>query len=456
VIPSLVLLLATSSSAQDKPCDGTYQNETLIADLDAVDEALRTFDTDGARELLSGAHRRLLCLDERADPEGIARLSRQLALTFFFDQDEDAMRRWSMLSRELAPDLPWYADMAEDYPFRALFSGFEIAAPAGPDASLIPPKNGGIFWNGRYVDTVEAPMEMPALIQVADKKGQWIQAWWQDGSAWPESVLGPPGPPLKSPKWLTEATPDPRHGEHAGRPLFSEPEEAVAAVEEAPAEPAETEEPALAEPSTEPADSTDAVAAPRAPAPQAKEAPTYSEAEIAAARDEAEAGAYRDPFEDARRRAIRREFFSSVATNDAGDTVTINTEVVTFKRDRSGGEPVTYEIFDYWKRDAGAWEPAEAVAAGQADTDYLQDWIDGRPPPNSSQRPVVWVSFAAATAYCDTFGLALPDAAELPVGTELKWEWRLDGDQPARVNAKGKRVGTESSASREDTGFRCK
>ena len=451
MIPSLVLLLATSSAAQDKPCDGTYQNETLLADLDAVDEALHTLDTEGARELLSGAHRRLLCLDERADPAGIARLSRQLALTFFFDQDEDAMRRWSMLSRALAPDLPWYADMAEDYPFRTLFNEFEIAEAAGPDASLLPPKNGGLFWNGRYTDSVEAPMEMPALVQVADKKGVWIQAWWQDGSAWPEGLLGPPGIPPKAPKWLVEAPSDPRHAEHAGRPLFSAPEDTGAATED-------DEIAAVAEVEVlEEVDEVEAVEEAETPAPpETPVAPTYSDAEIEAAQAEDATGAYRDPFEDARRRAIRREFFSSVATNDAGDTVTINTEVVTFKRDRSGGEPITYEIFDYWKRDVPEWESPAAVAAGHADSGYLQDWIESRPPPNTSRLPIVWVSFAAAQAYCETFGLDLPDASETTVGEDLKWEWRTDDGQPARVNSKGKIVSTPSDAARQDTGFRCR
>jgi len=409
------LFLASPSFAQEEVCPGPYTNELLLADLDAIDDTFRAFDPDGARTRLSTAHRMLLCLEERADPVGIARLSRQLALTFFFDQDEDAMRRWSMLSRKLAPDLPWHADLGADHPFRAQFSAFEIAEMAGPEKSLLPPKSGGVFWNGAYVDKPSAPMEMPALVQLADKKGEWIEAWWQDGSAWPEHVLGEPGATPKAPKWLTEITPDTRHAEKAALPLFSEAE--VAAAEVIEPEPAE---------------------------------PAFTQEEIAAAKTEVAAGDYRDPFEDARRRAIRREHYQSTGTNDAGDQVTISTEVVTFRKDRSGGKPVTYEVLDYWSRDAKEWAPGT-----HADSGYLKDWVDSRPPPNASKKPVVWVSFEAAVAYCASYGLTLPPAASPGVGDDPKWEWRLEGGAAVRVNAKGKAQETDRTEVHEDTGFRC-
>ena len=417
-----MLVLAGVGYAQDMPCEGPYKNETLVTELDAIDEAFRAFKPDEARRLLSATHRNLICLDERADPLGIARLGRQLALTFFFDQDEDAMRRWSMMSRKLAPELPWYADMGEDHPFRSQFNEFEIADMAGPDATLIPPKNGGVFWNGSFVDQPQAPMEMPALVQLADKGGLWIETWWQDGSAWPERVLGEPGDAPKTPKWLNDAVSDARHAEHAALPLFTTPEAAeVASI------PAET----AAEPSA------------------------YSEEEVVAAEAQDDAGSYRDPFEDARRRAIRRVHYQSTSTNESGDNVTINTEVVTFRRDRSGGKPVTYEIFDYWTRDATDWAHGAALSVDRAEAGYLQDWIDARPPPNTSRMPLVWVSFAAAQAYCESYGLSIPPVAAPPVDAALKWEWRLDGAQATRVNAKGKVQATEPGAVHEDTGFRC-
>jgi hypothetical protein len=413
LIAFAAMFLVSVSFAQELACEGPYTNEILLTELDGIDDAFRSFDPKRARKLLSTTHRKLLCLDERADPLGLARLSRQLALTFFFDQDEDAMRRWSMMSRKLAPDLPWHADMGTDHPFRAQFSEFEIAEMAGPKKSLIPPKSGGVFWNGSYVDEPKAPMEMPALVQLVDKKGKWIAAWWQDGSAWPQHMLGEPGAVLKAPKWLTDPVSDPRHAENAARALFSE----VAEVE-------------VPEPAAEPLE------------------PVYN-AEEAAANSDDPTGGYRDPFEDARRRAIRRERYVSSTTNEAGDHVTINTEVVTFRTDRSGGKPITYEIFDYWSRNATEWAPGT-----HADSDYLRDWVDSRPPPNTSKKPLVWVSFEAAEAYCDSFGLGLPPVRS-EVGDEPKWEWRLEGQQPVRVNARGKAVETGRTEVREDTGFRC-
>jgi hypothetical protein len=405
---ALLGFLTVNSFAQEEVCGESYNNERLLGDLDAIDASFRVFDRDDARDRLTGAHRSLLCLNERVDSLAMARLSRQLALTFFFDQDEDAMRRWSMLSRHLEPDLPWYADMAEDHPFRVQSEGAKIPDKAGPDSSLVPPKRGGVFWNGQFVDSVQAPMEMPALVQTADKDGVWIRAWWQDGSAWPEHVLGPPGNTPSEPKWLEPASPDQRHVAHASQPLFSD----------APTPP------------------------PAAPA----KPKTYTEAEIVAAKVESTTGEYRDPFQEARRRAIRRESYETVSTNDDGDQVTVKTEVITYRRDRSGGQPVTYEIFGYWMRDGQSWVPRDGA---------LRDWVDERPPPNASRLPVVWVSAEAALAYCGSFGLDLATIGGPAVEDPLKFEWRSKDGLPVLLNAKGKTQSAEPTAMRDDTGFRC-
>ena len=179
----------------------------------------------------------------------------------------------------------------------------------------------------------------------------------------------------------------------------------------------------------------------------------YTEAEIAAAQLDDVGGTYRDPFEDARRRAIRRETYARSSINDAGDTLTVKTEVVTFKRDRSSGLPITYEVFDDWIRDTPSWSRDAALAAGRVDPRYLGDWVDARPPPNTSRSPLVWVSASAAVAYCESFGLALNSDAE--VEPPLKWELRLREGRPVRVNAKGKSVPVDRADAWGDTGFRC-
>jgi hypothetical protein len=394
-------------------CEGAYDNAQLLTDLNQVDDAFRAFDPVAARNQLSATHRALLCIEEPVDPHGMARMSRQLALAFFLDQDEEAMRRWTILSRHLAPDLPWYADMEAEHPFRLAYTAVAMPTTNSPDAALLPPKGGAFFSNGRYVDQPSARIEMPAFIQVADKKKDWVRRWWQDGSAWPDHALGPAGPAPKAPKWIVSTPIDPTHAENAGKNLFSSDDVPVVAVQEK----------------------------------------AYTEAEIAAAQQDDTVGTYRDPFEDARRRAIRRETFERSGTNSAGDEVTVKTEVVTYKRERSGGQPVTYEIFDYWTRDHPTWSRAAASGKGSVAEGYLQDWVDARPPPNTSRSPLVWVSVSAAEAYCASFGLALNSTAT--VEAPLKWELRRRDGKPVRVNAKGKTVTVEPDAVWDDTGFRC-
>jgi len=413
----IFLALLATASAQEEACPGAYVNDNFVTDLDAVDDAFRAFDLDGARAQLSAAHRNLLCIEERADPSGIARMSRQLALAFFLDQDIEALTRWAILSRELQPDLPWYADMDSEHPFRVQFQQVEMPERAGPAAALVPPKKGGYFWNGRFTADPQLPIEMPGLVQAADKSGAWIKVWWQDGSAWPDHTLGPVGPAPAAPRWLTEPTSDPRHAARARQGLFSEAEAPV-------------EEPRTAE-------------------------PAYSDSEIASAKQEDVAGTYRDPFEDARRRAIRREYFETTSTNESGDQVTVKTEVVTYKRDRSAGQPITYEIFYYWLRDNGSWEAGAAVDAGMAVAGYLGDWQGGKPPPNTSRSPLVWVSQAAAESYCGSYGVPLAAAEGPPIHDDLKWEWRASAGKAVRVNAKGKINEADPGDVFEDTGFRC-
>jgi formylglycine-generating enzyme required for sulfatase activity len=89
---------------------------------------------------------------------------------------------------------------------------------------------------------------------------------------------------------------------------------------------------------------------------------------------------------------------------------------------------VTHRLYRRFVRERPRWAPSnrdELVAGGLATTDYLRDWEDGLST-DQSTRPVRFVSYHAAVAFCDwlteQFPLSLTGfEARLP--TEAEWEW---------------------------------
>src|SRR5688572_25153939 len=103
--------------AQDTPC-APYSHTWWSRAMDDADAALAQGDVESARRVLGEAHHSLLCLDAIADPALMSRFDRQLGLTFFFDQDEDAVRRWGLASRYADAGAPWPEMLGEGHPYR--------------------------------------------------------------------------------------------------------------------------------------------------------------------------------------------------------------------------------------------------------------------------------------------------------------------------------------------------
>jgi hypothetical protein len=258
-VPILLIGLAAvhvpGAHAQTEVCSSTYTHDRFFGDMNEVDGFLDDLDIKGAKRKLSDTRTSLRCIDQIVQPTYLARFGRQMALIFFFDQDEDATRRWGLLSRYSDSSYPWSTEHPSDHPFRDQVETSDDPILGGPSsASLAPPKKGGVFMNGHLLTRPEAPAEVPVFMQVADKKGVVIASFWQDGARFPDVVLGPPGPEPVPPKWWEGPTPAP----------------AVASVE--PDEPTPREEPrAEPEPREEPRAEPEPREEPRAePEPQEK------------------------------------------------------------------------------------------------------------------------------------------------------------------------------------------
>lgn len=196
--------LTTDAYAQDQ-CMTDYTHEQWRTDMDRVDEQLAEFDLDETRILVDKIWRNVGCLETLVRPGHLARFGRQRALLSFFNQDEDAAVKWGLAARYTAPDYPWA--LPEDHPFRAMVTETEDRVMGGIDgATLVVPRKGAAFINGRPLLEPKAPAEVPHLIQVTDKKGHVISTWWQDGAAFPNDFIGPEGPPLEVPDWYVPVT----------------------------------------------------------------------------------------------------------------------------------------------------------------------------------------------------------------------------------------------------------
>jgi formylglycine-generating enzyme required for sulfatase activity len=85
---------------------------------------------------------------------------------------------------------------------------------------------------------------------------------------------------------------------------------------------------------------------------------------------------------------------------------------------RLAASDVTNAEFLAFVRADRSWS-ADSLPPGRHNGRYLEHWIDGAPAPGEERRPVTFVTWQAAVAYCDWRGARLP--------TEAEWEWAAAG-----------------------------
>jgi hypothetical protein len=200
VLPLLALL--GTAQARDPSCPDltVAQLEGLI---EQVDLAYLNLDMRQANALLAAAEPRVPCILEIVPTSVVAAFALRRSYSLALELDPSEAKRWARLAKALEPSLPWPAYIPSDHEIRDLIADEEPAQkiPVRAKGLAVPP-GGGVFLDGRFLDKPEAETAIPHLLQVGDVNGELVVATWQDGTAFPEEILGPPtaSPPVL-PEW---------------------------------------------------------------------------------------------------------------------------------------------------------------------------------------------------------------------------------------------------------------
>lgn len=193
------MILVALQLALGAPCE-PYAHEDWRTDMDQVDADLGALALTDARQKLGMMQARVRCLNAIARPDHLARLSRQTALVFWFSQDLDSMEQWALASKASAT-LPWPDGLAA-HPFAADFDALTLPDPISLEGrGLAAPDKGAVFANGDLLALPAARPSVPTFIQVTDKRGNLVQAFWQDGAAFPDRLLNDDPTPIRQPRW---------------------------------------------------------------------------------------------------------------------------------------------------------------------------------------------------------------------------------------------------------------
>lgn len=177
------------------------------AGLDAaLADATRAFDEGDLPTLartMNALASSMPCLDSVPDRTALARFARLMGMVAFYGQEEELSVRWGIAARLIDPKLGWR--LVDDHPYRELIE--EAALPPlgrAEGSQLVPPPNGAVFVDGALALEPTAHAEVTHFVQLLDKSGAVVEAWWQDGSVFPERVLAPGEGPYRSPAWYVD------------------------------------------------------------------------------------------------------------------------------------------------------------------------------------------------------------------------------------------------------------
>ncbi|MEN0068445.1 MAG: hypothetical protein AAGA48_40365 [Myxococcota bacterium] len=183
------MLLVSVAGAE--PCEVLIDAEAWRWQLQRAAEQLSGRNIAGGQATLNSAKNRATCLATRADPADLALLARLEAVSAFFKQELDQVDDWSKLAAITAPMSEYPGWLNAQHPVRSYLDRPPPGWSGWPEQSVAAPKKGGVFLNGVWLDRPLFPTSTPCLIQILNKSGERVDAWWQHGAAAPPGQLEP-------------------------------------------------------------------------------------------------------------------------------------------------------------------------------------------------------------------------------------------------------------------------
>lgn len=189
--PGVLVITLSLALAQEEACVPT-PSTALQGLLEKAEESLDSMDTEGAATALDAAAESARCLDQPIARPLLARLAWDRAEWAAADMDTEGAWSWIRLAQDAGASEP--ADrVPETHPLRRVFAEPEADVPiSGPTGvKLHAPKKGSIYADGTRLEAPAVRVSTPHLVQVFDKDSTPYLGVWQQGPAFPATLLTP-------------------------------------------------------------------------------------------------------------------------------------------------------------------------------------------------------------------------------------------------------------------------
>ena len=162
-----------------------YSLQDFRDQMAAMEKAFEDFDLNEARYQAETAEKYARCINEPVTPEDVARFAIDRAQMYYFDSKTDSAAEWMLVALTATGGrLP--EEIGEEHPLRLVLREvmIEDLEKVSYDGHALPPKKGGVLINGRLVQQPTGFNGVKQLVQIFDKKGEYVEGFWLTGADW--------------------------------------------------------------------------------------------------------------------------------------------------------------------------------------------------------------------------------------------------------------------------------